>query len=144
MTFLTPDAATAAAAATASAVVGTTAVGGGVSTAIEADTEAPPEDLTAAAAVGVEQAAATDGTVTQTAVQHQRKRTNQRHTLHKDPSAASSQFNQRYLQGQLVWAKHGKHPHWPARISSVLDEQSVEVEFFPDETAGLAEVRPAK
>ena len=60
--------------------------------------------------------------------------------MHEDPSAASSQFS----DGQLVWAKCGKHPHWPARISSVIDEQSVEVEFFPDETAGFAEVHPSQ
>ena len=69
-------------------------------------------------------------------MQHQR--TNRSHTLHEGPSAASSQFS----VGQLVWAKHGKHQHWPARISGPLDEQSVKVEFFPDETAGFAEVHP--
>ena len=41
-----------------------------------------------------------------------------------------------------MWAKHGKHSHWPARISDILNEQSVEVQFFPDETAGFAEVHP--
>ena len=60
--------------------------------------------------------------------------------MHEDPSAAFSRFS----DGQLVWAKHGKHPHWPARISGVLNEQSVEVEFFPDETAGFAEVHPSQ
>ena len=60
--------------------------------------------------------------------------------MHEDPSATFSQFS----DGQLVWAKHGKYPHWPARISGVLNEQSVEVEFFPDETAGFAEVHPSQ
>ena len=91
---------------------------------------------TAAAATTLDGAAATDGTVTKAGVQHQG--TNRSHTMHEDPSAASSQFS----DGQIVWAKCGKHPHWPARISSVLNEQSVKVEFFPDETAGLAEVHP--
>ena len=128
-------------------LIGTTAVGAGMPTATESDTEAPPEDLTAVAtkphaaataAAALDEAAATDGTVTQAAVQHQR--TNQSHTMHEDPSAASSQFS----DGQLVWAKHGKHPHWPALISSVLSEQPVEVEFFADETAGFAEVHPSQ
>ena len=60
--------------------------------------------------------------------------------MHEDPSAASSQFS----DGQIVWAKHGRYSHWPARISGVLNEQSVEVEFFPDETAGFAEVCPSQ
>ena len=52
----------------------------------------------------------------------------------------TSQFS----DGQLVWAKHGKHLHWPARINGILDEQSVKVEFFPDEAAGFAEVHPSQ
>ena len=60
--------------------------------------------------------------------------------MHEDHSAALSQFS----DGQLVWASYGKHPHWPARISGVLDEQSIEVEFFPDETAGSAEVHTSR
>ena len=40
--------------------------------------------------------------------------------------------------------KHGKYPHWPAHISGVLNEQSVAVGFFPDETAGFAEVHPSQ
>ena len=43
-----------------------------------------------------------------------------------------------------MWAKHGNHPRWPARISGILGEQSIEVEFFPDETAGFAEVHPSQ
>ena len=43
-----------------------------------------------------------------------------------------------------MWAKCGKHVHWPARISGVLNEKSVKVEFFPDETAGFAEVHPSQ
>jgi len=60
--------------------------------------------------------------------------------MHGGPLAVSPQFS----DGQLVWAKCGKHPHWPARISGVLDEQLIEVEFFPDETAGFAEVHPSQ
>ena len=90
------------------------------------------------AAAALDEAAATDGTVSKAGVQHQR--TNQNHTMHEDPSAASSQFS----DGQLVWAKCGKRVHWPARISGVLSEQSVEVEFLPDETAGFAEVHPSQ
>ena len=138
-----PDASTAAETA-AAALIGRTAVADGMPTAAETDTEAPPEDGTAvatkphaAAAAALDEAAATDGTVTQAAVQH--VRTNQSHTMHEDPSAASSQFS----DGQLVWAKCGMNPHWPARISGVLNEQSVEVEFFPDETAGFAEAHPS-
>ena len=68
-----PVASTAAAAEAASAVIGTTAVGDGVPTAVEADTEAPPEVLTAvAAAAPLDGAAATDGTVSKAGVQHQR------------------------------------------------------------------------
>jgi hypothetical protein len=43
-----------------------------------------------------------------------------------------------------VWAKPSKHVHWPARISGVLNDKSVKVEFFPDETAGFAEVHPSQ
>jgi hypothetical protein len=91
-----------------------------------------------AAAAALDEAAATDLTVTKAGVQHQR--TNQNHTMHEDHSAASSQFS----DGQLVWPKCSKHPHWPARISGVLNEKSVKVEFFPDETAGFAEVHPSQ
>ena len=133
--------------APSAALIGRTAVGDGVPTSTEADTQAPPEDGTAVATkphaatvAAVDEAAATDLTVTKVGVQHQRKRTNQSHTMHEDPSATSSQFS----DGQLVWAKCGKHPHWPARISRVLSEQLVKVEFFPDETAGFAEVHPSQ
>ena len=88
-----------------------TSVAGRVPTAIETDTEAPTATKRHATATVVEQAATTDGTVTQAGAQHQR--TNRSHTVHEDPSAASSQFN----DGQIVWAKCGNHPHWPARIS---------------------------
>ena len=57
-----------------------------------------------------------------------------------DSPAGSLQFK----HGQLVWAKHGQHPYWPARISSVINEHSFEVEFFPDETAGFAEVQTSQ
>ena len=60
--------------------------------------------------------------------------------MHEGPPAAPSQFT----DGQLVWAKCGKHPHWPARISSVRNEQLVKVESFPGETAGFAEVHPSQ
>ena len=111
-----PIAGTAAATDAASAVIGRTAVGGGIPTATEATTKAPPEGETAASALAaLDEAAATDGTVSKAGVQHQRKRTNRSHIMHEDPSAASSQFS----DGQLVWAKCGKHPHWPARISGV-------------------------
>ena len=58
----------------------------------------------------------------------------------EDTATGPAQFK----HGQLVWAKCGQHPHWPARISSAITKQSVEVEFFPDETAGFAEVHPSQ
>ena len=63
--------------------------GDGIPTATEADTEAPPEDGTAVAtttpaAAALDEAAATDGTVTKAGVQHQRKRPNRSHTMHEN------------------------------------------------------------
>ena len=60
-------------------MIGRTATADGIPAAIEADTEAPPEDGTAvatkrhaAAEAALDGAAATDGTVSKAAVQHQR------------------------------------------------------------------------